>query len=160
MPDLRFQRRHRNLVSAIFSEAWKNVRERRMTMELSMTIALAAALVIGEMFTALVITLFVLIAELLESLTVGRGRRALRDLLDCLPASTVVRRDQGTVRVPLNEVRLGDIVLIAPGERIATDGIVTTGHSHVDQAPITGESTPVEKQAARRNAKKTPAERR
>src|SRR5258708_130055 len=71
----------------IFHEAWENVRERRMTMELSMTIALLSALVIGEFFTALVITTFVLVAEVLEGLTVGRGRRAIRDLLDFLPAT-------------------------------------------------------------------------
>src|SRR5246127_3408340 len=60
----------------IFHEAWENIRERRMTMELSMTIALLAALAIGEFFTALVITGFVLAAEVLEGLTVGRGRTA------------------------------------------------------------------------------------
>jgi Cd2+/Zn2+-exporting ATPase/Cu+-exporting ATPase len=129
----------------IFTEAWENLRERRMTMELSMTIALVAALVIGEFFTALVITLFVLVAEVLEGLTVGRGRRAIRDLLDCLPATAVVRRDNGPVRVALGEIAPGDIVLIAPGERIATDGVVVSGHSHVDQSSITGESMPAEK---------------
>ena len=65
----------------IFKEAFENIVERRMTMELSMTIALASALVIGEFFTALVITAFVLGAEILEGLTVGRGRRAIQDML-------------------------------------------------------------------------------
>ena len=69
----------------IFHEAWENIRERRMTMELSMTIALLSAVLIGEFFTALMIATFVLVAEVLEGLTVGRGRRAIRDLLD-LPA--------------------------------------------------------------------------
>ena len=129
----------------IFHEAWENVRERRMTMELSMTIALVAALVIGEFFTALVITAFVLAAEVLEGLTVGRGRRAIQDLLDFLPATATVRRGSGALRIPLSQVRLGDAVLVAPGECIAVDGRVRTGHSYVDQATITGESTPVEK---------------
>src|ERR1700681_3313207 len=71
----------------IFHEAFENLRERRMTMELSMTIALLAALGIAEFFTALVITAFVLAAEVLEGLTVGRGRRAIGDLLDLLPHS-------------------------------------------------------------------------
>src|SRR3984957_11958913 len=61
----------------IFREAYENLRERRMTMELSMTIALVAAAAIGEFFTALIITAFVLAAEVLEGLTVGRGRRAI-----------------------------------------------------------------------------------
>jgi heavy metal translocating P-type ATPase len=129
----------------IFHEAWSNLRERRMTMELSMTIALVAALVIGEFFTALVITAFVLAAEVLEGLTVGRGRRAIRDLLDFLPATASVRRSTDVVRIPLNQVRVGDVVLVAPGECIAVDGSVRSGHSYVDQATITGESTPVEK---------------
>jgi Cd2+/Zn2+-exporting ATPase/Cu+-exporting ATPase len=70
----------------IFREALENLFERKMTMELSMTIALLAALAIGEFFTTLVITLFVLVAEILEGLTVARGRRAIADLLDYLPA--------------------------------------------------------------------------
>jgi heavy metal translocating P-type ATPase len=129
----------------IFHEAWENIRERRMTMELSMTIALLAALVIGEFFTALVITAFVLAAEVLEGLTVGRGRRAIQDLLDFLPATATVRRGSGALRIPLSQVRVGDVVLVAPGECIAVDGSVRSGHSYVDQATITGESTPVEK---------------
>ena len=69
----------------IFKEAFENIVERKMTMELSMTIALLSALAIGEFFTALVITGFVLAAEVLEGLTVGRGRRAIQSLLDFLP---------------------------------------------------------------------------
>jgi len=69
----------------IFREAIENVVERRMTMELSMTIALLAALFIRQFFTALIITLFVLVAEVLEGMTVGRGRKAIKDLLDLLP---------------------------------------------------------------------------
>src|SRR5580700_6649403 len=129
----------------IFKEAVENIVERRMTMELSMTIALLAALVIGEFFTALMITAFVLAAEVLEGLTVGRGRRAIQDLLDFLPATATVRRGSGALRIPLSQVRVGDVVLVAPGECIAVDGSVRSGHSYVDQATITGESTPVEK---------------
>src|ERR1700681_3697985 len=97
----------------IFHEAWENLRDRRMTMELSMTIALVAALVIGEFFTVLVITAFVLAAEVLEGLTVGRGRRAIQDLLDFLPATATVRRTGGPIRIPLNAVRVRDVVLVA-----------------------------------------------
>ena len=129
----------------IFDEAWKSLRERRMTMELSMTIALIAALVIGEFFTSLIITAFVLVAEILEGLTVGRGRRAIRDLLDFLPAIATVRGAEGTRDVPLSEVRVGDAVLVAPGAFIPADGVVRSGESFVDQATITGESMAVRK---------------
>ncbi len=76
----------------IFKEAFENIVERRMTMELSMSIAIVAAAAIGEFFTALVITLFVLVAEVLEGMTVSRGRKAIGDLLDFLPRSVSVRR--------------------------------------------------------------------
>ena len=66
-----------------------------MTMELSMTIAIVAALAIREIFTALVITLFVLVAEILEGLTVARGRGAIRDILDLLPSTATVRGPAG-----------------------------------------------------------------
>src|SRR5262249_2474473 len=77
----------------ISEEAWENLRKRRMTMELSMTIALMAALCIGQFFTALVIAFFVLLAELLECYTVGGGRRAIQKLIDSLPRQVTVRRD-------------------------------------------------------------------
>jgi len=131
----------------ILAEAWENIRERRMTMELSMAIALLAALAIGEFFTALVITAFVLVAEVLEGLTVERGRRAIRELLDFLPPTATVRRTSGPREIPLSQVKVGDIVLVEPGERIAADGEVRSGRSFVDQATITGESTPIEKSA-------------
>jgi Cd2+/Zn2+-exporting ATPase/Cu+-exporting ATPase len=129
----------------IFREAYENLRARRMTMELSMTIALVAALSIGEFFPALVIVFFVLVAEAIEDLTVGRGRRAIKDLVDMLPRTVRVRRDGEVREVAASEVRPGEHVLVRPGERIAVDGIVESGHSFADQAPITGESLPVEK---------------
>ena len=129
----------------IFHEAYENIVQRRMTMELSMTIAIVAALAIREMFTALVITLFVLVAEILEGLTVGRGREAIRYLIDFLPANVTVRKNETWQDVRTQEIMKDDIVLVKPGARIPVDGAVTGGHSFVDQATITGESMPVEK---------------
>jgi heavy metal translocating P-type ATPase len=129
----------------IFREAFENLVERRMTMELSMTIALVAALAIGEFFTALVITLFVLVAEILEGMTVERGRHAIRELLDYLPRTATVRRGFAVIELPLEQLRVGDLVLVNPGARLPVDGIVVAGRSFVDQATITGESMPVEK---------------
>jgi heavy metal translocating P-type ATPase len=131
----------------ILKEAIENSLARRMTMELSMTIAIVAAAAIGELFTALVISLFVLVAELLEGMTVSRGRRAIRDLLDFLPRTISVRR-QGSVRdVEADELRVGDAILVSPGGRIPVDGTVLSGHSYLDQSRITGEALPVEKTA-------------
>ncbi len=129
----------------IFKEAIENIAARRMTMELSMSLALLAAAAISEFFTALIITLFVLIAEVLEHLTVSRGRRAIRDLLDFLPRSVIVRGADGAREVSVDELRVGDSVLVNPGGLVPVDGVVITGHSFVDQSRITGESMPVEK---------------
>jgi heavy metal translocating P-type ATPase len=129
----------------IFLEAYENIVQRRMTMELSMTIAIVAALGIREIFTALVITLFVLVAEILEGLTVGRGREAIRYLIDFLPANVTVRKNETWQDVRTQEIMKNDTVLVKPGARIPVDGTVMGGHSFVDQATITGESMPVEK---------------
>jgi len=129
----------------IFKEAFENVVERKMTMELSMTIALVSALAIGEFFTALVITGFVLAAEFLEGLTVGRGRRAIQSLLDFLPRTVAVRRSGQLIEVPSDQVQVGETVIVKPGGHIPVDGIVLGGRSFVEQAAITGEAMPVEK---------------
>jgi P-type Cu+ transporter len=129
----------------IFKEALENLLARRMTMELSMSIAIVAAAAISQFFTALVITLFVLIAEVLEGMTVSRGRRAIRDLLDFLPRAIAVRRSGGVAEVEAAELAPGDAVLVNPGGRIPVDGTVIAGNSFVDESRITGESLPVEK---------------
>lgn len=129
----------------IFKEAFENLIAKRMTMELSMSIAIVAAAAISEFFTALVITLFVLVAEVLEGMTVSSGRRAIRDLLDFLPRAVSVRRAGSVSEVDADTLAVGDAVLVNPGGRIPVDGTVIAGHSFVDQAHITGESMPLEK---------------
>jgi len=131
----------------VLREAVENLLQRRMTMELSMTIAVAAALVAGKPFVALVIASFVLAAEFLEGLAVARGRHAIRDLLSYLPRTATVRRGEGTAEVALEELRAGDLVLVNPGAGIPVDGTVVSGASHVDEATITGEPMPVSKAA-------------
>src|SRR5246127_1020677 len=129
----------------IFKEAFENIVERRMTMELSMTIALLSALAIGEFFTALVITAFVLAAEILEGLTVGRGRRAIQDMLDFLPRTASVLRDNQIVEVNTKTILPGEVVVIRPGSRIPVDGQVVSGHSFVEEAALTADPCPLEK---------------
>ena len=131
----------------IFKEAVENALARRMTMELSMTIAIVAAAAISEFITGLVITLFVLGAEVLEGLTVSRGRHAIRDLLEFLPRSVTVRRADRVRAVDSAKLEVGEAVLVNPGGRVPVDGTVLGGHSFVDESRITGESMPVEKTA-------------
>ncbi|UEJ81958.1 cadmium-translocating P-type ATPase [Brachybacterium halotolerans subsp. kimchii] len=155
----------------ILREAFGDVRARRMSMELSMLLAIAAAAAIGEWVTALIIAAFVLAAEILEDLSMDRGREALTDLMSFLPESVQVRRTgaaekdgsadgtaarpgggAGTVvdapadfrDVPLAEVRVGDTVLVPPGGRVPVDGAVIAGASAVDASRVTGESLPVD----------------
>ncbi|RFM31418.1 heavy metal translocating P-type ATPase [Chitinophaga silvisoli] len=116
----------------MFKEAFDAIRERHMTMELSMSIAVLAALAAEQYTTGLVITLFVLVAELLEHLIVDRGRDALTGLAALLPQTA-------------KDLQPGDTVVVRPGAHIPVDGIVLKGNSFVNQAAITGESLPVEK---------------
>jgi heavy metal translocating P-type ATPase len=129
----------------IFKEAFENIIQRKMTMELSMTIALVAALVIGEFFTALIITLFVLVAEVLEGLNVSRGRRAIQNLLEFLPRIATIRRAGQVTSTEVSEIQRGETIIVKPGELLPVDGVVVSGRSFVDQAAITGESMPIEK---------------
>ncbi|RLP06427.1 heavy metal translocating P-type ATPase [Propionibacterium australiense] len=126
-------------------EAVEDLRARRMSMELSMLIAIIAATAIGEWLTALLITVFVLAAEILEDLSMNRGRDALTDLMAFLPDRVQVRTPGGLVEVGLAEVREGGIVVVPPGGPIPVDGLVVAGHSSVDQSRITGEPLPVER---------------
>jgi heavy metal translocating P-type ATPase len=131
----------------IYEEAFSNLRERRMTMELSMSIALFAALAISETFTALLITFFVLIAEALEKLTMSRGRNAIEHLVSLLPQDAFVRIGDAVEERKVSHLQIGDTVVIKPGSRVPVDGFVVSGHSHIDQSTITGESMPSEKVA-------------
>lgn len=129
----------------IFKEAFENIMERRMTMELSMGIAILAAAYTGYFFVALVITFFVLVAEVLEGMTVERGRRAIRDLLELLPREVSVRRNGLISDVSTDDLRPGDAIMVAPGGLIPVDGPIIGGHSYVDESRVTGESMPIEK---------------
>lgn len=129
----------------MFEEAFEAVRKRKMTMELSMSIAVIATLLIGNYFTGLMITFFVLIAELIEDFTVDRGRNVIEKLVELLPSKITVRRSNSEIEIGLTDVTLDDIVIVKPGSRIPVDGIVIKGNSFVDQASISGESLPIEK---------------
>lgn len=122
----------------------------RMTMELSMSIAIGAALALGEASTALLILLFVLVAEILEELNLSRGRRAMTDLTAFLPRTAFIEKDGAVAEIDIADLTTGDVVIAKPGVRIPVDGIVLRGASVVDQATITGESVPAEKKSGDR----------
>lgn len=132
----------------IIVESWQDIRRRKMSMDLSMFIAIVAAAAIGQWGTSLIITTFVLAADILEDLCMDQGRSALTDLMAFLPGTVRIKETiDGTEKireVPLSKVHLNQTVIISPGERIPVDGTVVTGFSSVDQSRITGESMPVE----------------
>lgn len=132
-------------ISPMLRGAVRAVAQRRMNMELSMTIALAAALAVGESLTALVLTISVLVAEYLEELTVDRGRRALADLLAMMPRRAWRQSAGELTEVDVATLVPGDVVVVRPGAQTPVDGTVVAGHSFVDEAAITGESQPAEK---------------
>jgi Cd2+/Zn2+-exporting ATPase len=109
--------------------------------------ALVASVVFGEAlyFEAATLAVLFSVAELLERYSMDRARTSLRELMDLSPDVATVRRDGSEVTVPVDEVALGDTVVVRPGEKIPMDGVVSDGTSAVNQAPITGESVPVDK---------------
>ncbi len=128
----------------ILAESWEDLRHRRMSMELSMLIAIIAAAAIGEWLTALVVTAFVLAAEILEDLSMDRGRDALTDLMSFLPSDVQVRDGAHLRMIALDAVQVGQTVIVSPGGRVPVDGTVLAGQSTLDQSRITGESMPVD----------------
>jgi Cd2+/Zn2+-exporting ATPase len=129
-------------------KAWYAARNLRPDMHLLMTVAVIGAIAIGEWFEAATVSFLFALSLTLESWSVGRARRAIAALLDLAPPTARVLRQGGAEEVvPVAEVRLGSLCIVHPGERIPLDGRVTAGASAVDQAPITGESVPVEKQS-------------
>jgi len=129
----------------IFLAALKGLRARQINADLLMTVGISAALALGEFVAASLIVFFMTIAHFLESFTTGRSREAIRSLVRIAPKTARMLRDGAEVEVGIEQLQPGDPVMVRPGEQIPVDGRVLAGRSAVDQAPITGESLPVEK---------------
>ena len=111
-----------------------------------MTVAVTGAFVIGQWAEAAMVMALYSLAEWIEARAVDRARHAIKGLLDLAPPMAEVRQANGTWRsMPVQGIARGAVVRVKPGERLALDGRVLAGHSAIDQAPVTGESVPVEK---------------
>ena len=130
----------------IFRGALLGLRSRQINTDAVMSVGVLAAAAIGEFVSAALIVFFVLVAHFLEDLTTGRSRRAISELVALMPRTAHVKRASGEEEMPIEAVAIGDVVVVRPGERIPIDGTVLIGHATVNQAPITGESLPVEKE--------------
>ena len=128
-----------------FLAGFKDIFNRKITVNVFVTVALIATVAVGEFRAAAVIVFIMAVAGALETYTLDKTRRSIRNLLDLAPKMATIRRDNEEVIIPVNEVQVGDIAVVRPGGRIPVDGIVIAGQSCVNQAPITGESMPVEK---------------
>jgi len=129
----------------IFVAAIKGLLARQINADLLMSIGILAATALGEFVAAAMIVFFMTVAHSLESFTTSKSREAIRALMRIAPQTACVVRDGAEVNIGIEQLQLGDQVLVRPGERIPVDGRVLSGHSAVDQSPITGESLPVEK---------------
>ena len=130
----------------VLPKAWRSLVTLRPDMNLLMSVAVIGAIAIGEWFEGAAVAFLFSLSLLLESWSIGRARRAIASLMDLTPPVAHLRHESGEVRdvVPA-EVPVGSTLIIRPGEKIPLDGEVTVGDSDVNQAPITGESVPVEK---------------
>ena len=109
-----------------------------------MTIAVIGAALLGEGLEAATVGVLFSLGEALERATMDRARQSIRSLMALAPAEAIVRQGDHERRVPAGEVAPGDVVIVRPGERLPVDGVVVAGASAVNQAPVTGESIPVD----------------
>jgi len=119
--------------------------ERQIGIEILMTVAAITAGLLGQWAEAAMLVFLYSISEAAEGYTEERTRNAIRALMDLAPKTALVLRDGKEMVIPAEELRVGDLFVVRPGEAVATDGDIVEGHSSLNQAPVTGESVPVEK---------------
>ena len=127
-------------------KAWAAARARHLDINVLMTVAVIGACVLGQWSEAGTVVFLFALAQYLEARSMDRARHAIRALMDLTPQEALVVRSSGDVRVGVDDVAIGEIVRVRPGDKVPLDGVVVDGVSDVNQAPITGESMPAEKQ--------------
>ena len=121
------------------------IREHKVGTEIFVTIATIVAMLGREYVAGAILLVIILIAELIAELNTDRARASIKALIGSVPRTAIVRRPDGDHAVPIEELRVGDVVIVRAGEKIPVDGAVRAGEASVDQSPITGESMPQEK---------------
>lgn len=130
----------------ILSEGWRSLWNRSPGINFLMSIAILGAVAVGLFVEAATLAFLYNLAELLEDFSVRRARRSIQNLLEMAPEEARLIQGENTKMVPVTELEEGDLIAVQPGEQIPMDGEVIEGESAVNQAPITGESIPVDKQ--------------
>ncbi len=128
-----------------FVSGFRDIFKRKITVNVFVVVALVATIAVGEFRPAAVIVFIMAVAGALESYTLDKTKKSIQSLLDFAPKMATIRRRGEDITVPVSDIVKGDLVVVRPGERIPVDGVVIAGTSSVNQAPITGESMPVEK---------------
>lgn len=128
-------------------EAVDNLKLRRFEIDTLMLVAAAGAAALGSWAEGALLLFLFSLGHALEHYAMGRAKRAIEALAELAPETATVRRDGATATVQVEELVVGDIVLVKPNERLPADGFITAGDSAIDQAPVTGESIPVDKRA-------------
>lgn len=131
----------------LLREAIESLLVGRFEIDFLMLVAAAGAAVLGQLAEGALLLFLFSIGHGLEHYAMGRARRAIAALAELTPPTAEVKRDGNTREVPVAELAVGDVVVVRPNSRIPADGFVTLGTSSVDQAPVTGESVPVDKRA-------------
>lgn len=132
---------------AIARAGLMELRLRRADMNLLMTISVIGAVILGDWFEAALVVFLFSLGTTLQTFTFSRTRNAIASLMDITPATATVKRDNNQeVTVRVEEIQVGEILTIRPGQKVALDGIVVSGNSAIDQSPITGESIPEDKE--------------
>ena len=130
----------------VYKKGLTALRHGRLNINALMTVAVTGAFVIGQWPEAAMVMALYAIAEAIEARAVDRARNAIKGLLEMAPEEALVRQADGSwVSLPVAAVALGAVVQVRPGERVPMDGVLTAGSSSVNQAPVTGESIPVDK---------------
>ena len=127
-----------------FKQALKDVTRGKITINVFVTAAILASLLIGQFISAAIIVFIMSVAGSLESFTVKKTRQAIEGLLDLTPKTARILKGGKLVEIPLEEVNKGDVVVVITSERIPVDGHIIEGTAVINQAPITGESIPVD----------------
>jgi len=129
----------------LYAKALRLLFHKKITVQLFVVIAIAASITAGYYIPAATVVLIILAGTTLEDYVLHRTRGAIEKLVNMSPKTALVRREGGEVELPVEEIKLGETVLVKPGEKIPIDGTVIAGYSAVNQAAITGESMPAEK---------------
>jgi Zn2+/Cd2+-exporting ATPase len=131
----------------MFRDAIKDIQAVRFDIHFLMLLAAVGAATLGKWAEGALLLFLFSLGHSLEQFAMGRAKRAIEALAEIAPKTAIVRRDGRTEEVPVEQLRPGDVVIVKPNERIPADGFVIKGRGSVNQAPITGESMPVDKQA-------------